>query len=67
MKASDYRLPDNTRSSTGLSQGNEGVRLGKTAPSPDDAASSEGLGRGSGGAGQDEIGCTRVTQLLRPG
>ena len=35
-----------------------------TAPSPDDAAPSEELGRNDGRAELDEIGCTGATQPL---
>ena len=61
------RLQDNAAPSIGLSRSSGGATRERTAPSADDAGSSEGLGRGNGVVGLNEIGCAQATPPLRPG
>ena len=53
------RLPDSAASLAGLNRGSGGAGRERTAPSLDDAAFSEGLGRGNGVVRVDEIGCNQ--------
>ena len=63
----DDRLQDSETLSAGLSRSSGDAIRERTAPNPDDTASSTGLRRGNGGVGLDMIPYTRTARPHRTG